>query len=149
MRTAFLALERPKKQPPAAEASAWRAFGCCLAYATCTSGTRSRSLRSAVRMLHVRRSSAYEAPESPRVSRLRLVTENSALRGARRTLQLRHVVGTYIAPSATVRAKEYCHEARATRVGFGADVLPQVQQRKIHQVRVGSVNYPDNEAGSR
>jgi hypothetical protein len=89
--------------------------------------------------------SAYATPESPGVSRLRLVTENSARRGERRTLPLRHVVGTCIAPSATLLAKEYCHEARETRVGFGHRRSATVSPRKIHQACGGSVKYSDNE----
>jgi len=78
-------------------------------------------------------------PETLHITRLWHVAKAFCLRGERRTLQLRHVVGTLIAPSAGLNEKAFCREARATRVGFGPAVLPQSLQREIDRACVGSV----------
>jgi hypothetical protein len=145
MRTVFLALERPKEQPPAAEASAWCKIGCCLAYA--------RVLRERAGAHFVRQcpfpasvvgSAYYVAPESRRVSRLRLVTENSAFRGARCAATSARGQHVHRAKRHAERRKNTAARLERLASAFGTGVLPQFQQRKIHQACVGSVKYPNN-----
>ena len=78
-------------------------------------------------------------PETLHITRLRHVVKAFCLRGERRTLQLRHVRRTFIAPSATLSEQAFCRGARAARVGFGSAVLPQAYQREIDRACVGSV----------
>ena len=123
----LIAAQRPQKHMPAADASGAKVVW---SFVVCAGRTSARVGLTNVRQapllgVRIARGVGVAVPETLHITRLRHVAKAFCLRGERRTLQLRHVVGTRIAPSAGLNEKAFCREARATCVGFGPAVLPQ------------------------